>query len=80
MRKEIQEVNWQRKETQQIAGKKLSELENRFGACFRKNLRYLFSWASLVAKNYDIEEALLKLENEAKLMQSGRHVKKQFGF
>ena len=38
------------------------------------------SWASLVAKNYDIEEALLKMENEAKLLQSGRHVQKQFGF
>ena len=29
MRKEIQEVNWQRKDTQTKAGKKLSELENR---------------------------------------------------
>ena len=29
MRKEIQEVNWQRKDSQTKAGKKLSELENR---------------------------------------------------
>ena len=30
MRKEIQEVNWQRKDSQTKAGSKLSELENRF--------------------------------------------------
>ena len=34
----------------------------------------------MVAKNYEIEEALLKIENEKKQLQTGRHIKKQFGF
>jgi hypothetical protein len=48
------------------AGIQLSKLEN--------------DWATLVAKNYEIEEALLKMENEQVNMKAGRHVQKQFGF
>ncbi|CAG5105594.1 Oidioi.mRNA.OKI2018_I69.chr1.g2271.t1.cds [Oikopleura dioica] len=66
IRKDIQEVNWQRKDTQQRAGQTLSRLEN--------------EWATLVHKNYEIEEVLIKLENEKNNMKAGRSVKKQFGF
>ena len=66
IRKDIQEVNWQRKDSQQRAGIQLSKLEN--------------DWATLVAKNYEIEEALLKMENERENLKAGRHVKQQFGF
>ena len=37
-----------------------------------------FSWATMVAKNFEIEEALLKIENDKALLKSGRHVEKQF--
>ena len=33
----------------------------------------------MVAKNFEIEEALLKIENDKNLLKSGRHVGKQFG-
>ena len=66
IRKDIQEVNWQRKDTQQRAGITLSKLEN--------------DWATLVAKNYEIEEALRSMENERENLKAGRHVQKQFGF
>jgi len=66
IRKDIQEVNWQRKDSQQRAGIALSKLEN--------------DWATLVAKNYEIEEALRSMENERENLKAGRHVQKQFGF
>lgn len=49
-RKRIQEVNWQRKNEQSKAGSKLTELEE--------------SWVGLVGKNYEIERAIVELENE----------------
>lgn len=50
LRKEIQEINWQRKETQMQAGEKLKKLES--------------MWVGLVSKNYEIEQACVQLEKE----------------
>ncbi|KAF6714544.1 Pre-mRNA-splicing factor SPF27 [Oryzias melastigma] len=49
-RKKIQDLNWQRKNDQLAAGAKLRELES--------------NWVSLVSKNYEIERAIVQLENE----------------
>ncbi|PWA32985.1 hypothetical protein CCH79_00016894 [Gambusia affinis] len=49
-RKQIQDLNWQRKNDQLGAGAKLRELES--------------NWVSLVSKNYEIERAIVQLENE----------------
>lgn len=48
LRKMIQEINWQRKNTQTVAGEKLRDLES--------------SWVSLVSKNYEIESACAEIE------------------
>lgn len=48
LKKDIQEVNWQRKSRQTQAGEKLKSLEAQ--------------WVGLVSKNYDIEQACAKLE------------------
>lgn len=47
-RKQIQEVNWNRKKCQMHVGEKLKELETK--------------WVSLVGKNYEIEQAIAELE------------------
>ncbi|KAJ0036631.1 hypothetical protein NQD34_005308 [Periophthalmus magnuspinnatus] len=49
-RKQIQDLNWQRKNDQLTGGAKLRELES--------------NWVSLVSKNYEIERAIVHLENE----------------
>ncbi|CAK6955048.1 pre-mRNA-splicing factor SPF27 [Scomber scombrus] len=48
--KQIQDLNWQRKNDQLAGGAKLRELES--------------NWVSLVSKNYEIERAIVQLENE----------------
>uniref|UniRef100_A0A0A9X2Y5 Pre-mRNA-splicing factor SPF27 n=1 Tax=Lygus hesperus TaxID=30085 RepID=A0A0A9X2Y5_LYGHE len=48
IRKEIQEINWQRKHSQTKAGEKLGKLES--------------LWEELVKKNYEIEQACIELE------------------
>lgn len=48
LKKEIQEINWQRKSKQTEAGSKLRALEAQ--------------WVMLVSKNYEIEQACAKLE------------------
>lgn len=48
LKKEIQDVNWQRKNKQKDAGEKLRMLEDQ--------------WVSLVSKNYEIEQECVKLE------------------
>ncbi|KAK9496627.1 hypothetical protein O3M35_013108 [Rhynocoris fuscipes] len=48
LRKEIQEINWQRKHAQTKAGERLSSLES--------------MWEQLVKKNYEIEQACVELE------------------
>ena len=50
LKKEIQEVNWARKNQQTLVGEKLKQLET--------------NWVGLVSKNYEIEQALVKLEAE----------------
>jgi len=50
VKQRVQEVNWQRKSEHTTAGKKLHELEAK--------------WVSLIGKNYEIEEAIMKLEAE----------------
>uniref|UniRef100_A0A8C2XP09 Pre-mRNA-splicing factor SPF27 n=1 Tax=Cyclopterus lumpus TaxID=8103 RepID=A0A8C2XP09_CYCLU len=49
-RKQIQDLNWQRKNDQLAGGAKLRELES--------------NWVSLVSKNFEIERAIIQLENE----------------
>uniref|UniRef100_A0A8C0F8W7 Pre-mRNA-splicing factor SPF27 n=1 Tax=Bubo bubo TaxID=30461 RepID=A0A8C0F8W7_BUBBB len=49
-RKNIQDLNWQRKNMQLTAGAKLREMES--------------TWVSLVSKNYEIERTIVQLENE----------------
>ncbi|EEB15271.1 conserved hypothetical protein [Pediculus humanus corporis] len=50
IRKEIQEINWDRKSSQTSGGEKLINLEA--------------TWVQLVSKNYDIEQAIVNLETE----------------
>ncbi|KAG8322405.1 pre-mRNA-splicing factor SPF27-like [Homalodisca vitripennis] len=50
LRKEIQEMNWQRKNMQMQGGEKLKKLES--------------MWVGLVSKNYEIEQACVQLEKE----------------
>lgn len=59
IKREIQDVNWQRKDRQTEAGEKLRALETQ--------------WVMLVSKNYEIEQVCAKLEEEiakAKLEQA----------
>lgn len=58
LRKEIQEVNWQRKSKQMQAGEKLRALEAH--------------WVLLVSKNYEIEQACAGLEEEIYILKSQR--------
>jgi pre-mRNA-splicing factor SPF27 len=48
LKKEIQDVNWQRKKKQTDGGEKLKGLEEK--------------WVTLVSKNYEIEQACVKME------------------
>ncbi|KAF6037265.1 BCAS2 [Bugula neritina] len=50
VRKQIQDINWQRKNEQIEAGTKLKNLED--------------SWVGLVSKNYEIERVCLEMENQ----------------
>ncbi|XP_031639078.1 pre-mRNA-splicing factor SPF27 [Contarinia nasturtii] len=50
IKKEIQDINWQRKDKQTEAGVKLRTLETQ--------------WVILVSKNYEIEQACVRLEEE----------------
>ena len=50
IKKQIQEINWQRKSAQTTAGEKLKSLEA--------------NWVQLVSKNYEIERTCLQLEME----------------
>uniref|UniRef100_W5MWS8 Pre-mRNA-splicing factor SPF27 n=2 Tax=Lepisosteidae TaxID=7915 RepID=W5MWS8_LEPOC len=55
LRKQIQDLNWQRKNEQLTGGAKLRELES--------------NWVSLVSKNYEIERAIVQLENEVYVLK-----------
>jgi len=55
IKKEIQEINWQRKTEQTKAGDQLQHLEQ--------------SWVGLVTKNYEIERACAELEAEVERLK-----------
>ena len=55
VKKDVQEVNWARKNQQTAVGEKLKGLEA--------------SWVGLVSKNYEIEQALVKMEAEMKKLK-----------
>lgn len=48
LKKDIQEVNWARKNQQTAVGERLRSLES--------------GWVGLVSKNYEIEQALVRME------------------
>ena len=50
LKKDIQEVNWARKNQQTLVGERLRQLESQ--------------WVGLVSKNYEIEQAIAKMEAE----------------
>lgn len=50
VKKSIQEVNWSRKNQQTLVGDRLKQLET--------------NWVGLVSKNYEIEQAVLNMEQE----------------
>ena len=50
IKKEVQEVNWERKNQQGQVGDRMKQLESH--------------WVGLVSKNYEIEQALAKMESE----------------
>ena len=50
LKKEVQEVNWERKNQQGQVGDRMKQLESH--------------WVGLVSKNYEIEQALAKMESE----------------
>jgi pre-mRNA-splicing factor SPF27 len=55
LKKDIQEVNWSRKNKQTQVGEKLRHLESQ--------------WVGLVSKNYEIEQAVVQLEASLPLEQ-----------
>ncbi|XP_034235461.1 pre-mRNA-splicing factor SPF27 [Thrips palmi] len=55
LRKDIQEINWERKNAQMKGGEKLRELES--------------TWVGLVSKNYDIEQACVTIEEDIVRLQ-----------
>ncbi|XP_077998283.1 pre-mRNA-splicing factor SPF27-like [Glandiceps talaboti] len=63
IRKEIQEINWKRKNDQVKAGSQISGLET--------------SWVQLVTKNYEIERAILELEREVEVLQQEQERRKR---
>ncbi|VDK31689.1 unnamed protein product [Dibothriocephalus latus] len=58
MRRKVQEINWQRKKEQTMAGEVLTQLEE--------------EWVGLVGKNYEIEQAIIDLETELNLPRGSR--------
>ncbi|XP_038676102.1 pre-mRNA-splicing factor SPF27 isoform X3 [Scyliorhinus canicula] len=58
LRKQIQDLNWLRKNDQLAAGSKLREMES--------------NWVTLVSKNYEIERAIVQLESEIHKMKQAQ--------
>merc|ERR1712098_490986 len=58
VKKAIQEVNWSRKNQQTQVGDRLKQLES--------------SWVGLVSKNYEIEQALINMEQEYDYLKAHR--------
>ena len=57
LKKEVQEVNWARKNQQGMVGDRLKQLESH--------------WVGLVSKNYEIEQALAKMESAIASLPEG---------
>ena len=74
LKKDVQEVNWARKNQQTNVGEKLRQLEVNYINYFiiikldHLNLFIIIQvgWVGLVSKNYEIEQALVNLESELK--------------
>merc|ERR1711944_347495 len=64
MKKQLQDVNWSRKHQQSGVGDKLRQLES--------------EWVGLVSKNYEIEQALAKMEAEIQKLPNGKEYFDQF--
>ena len=56
VKKNIQEINWSRKNQQTQVGEKLKQLES--------------NWVGLVSKNYEIEQAIINMEYEYSVLKS----------
>ena len=61
-KKRIQEINWARKNQQTQVGERLKQLES--------------NWVGLVSKNYEIEQAVLNMEQEYSIMKKKHDAKK----
>jgi len=61
VKKSIQEVNWSRKNQQTLVGDRLKQLET--------------NWVGLVSKNYEIEQAVLNMEQEYFLLKRDHDLK-----
>merc|ERR1712029_1229213 len=55
VKKNIQEINWSRKNQQTQVGERLKQLES--------------NWVGLVSKNYEIEQAILNMEYEYSVLK-----------
>ena len=64
LKKQLQDVNWSRKHQQSGVGDKLKQLES--------------EWVGLVSKNYEIEQALAKMEAEIQKMPNASQYFDQF--
>ena len=62
VKKNIQEINWSRKNQQTQVGERLKQLES--------------NWVGLVSKNYEIEQAILNMEYEYAVLKQ-QHDKKE---
>ena len=62
VKKNIQETNWARKNQQTQVGERLKQLET--------------NWVGLVSKNYEIEQAVLNMEQEYAILKHQNDLKK----
>ena len=62
VKKNIQEINWSRKNQQTQVGDRLKQLES--------------NWVGLVSKNYEIEQAVLNMEHEYATLKRDQDLKK----
>ena len=62
VKKNIQEINWSRKNQQTQVGDRLKQLES--------------NWVGLVSKNYEIEQAVLNMEHEYAILKRDHDLKK----
>ena len=61
VKKNIQEINWSRKNQQTQVGERLKQLEG--------------NWVGLVSKNYEIEQAVINMEYEYQMLKRQNDLK-----